>query len=186
MISTCIAQGREGCTEMIAASESSRRSPDTPNSPGISACTPPPCQNRVGTLHQPRVHWPKRGLIREIWPYIIIRLCFRRWSRTSTRTRARPSVPPEHRGSLISVSVLSSCGLSARCYNADARAREIRRDNPDHSIFVFRRGAKFEEGTESKFFGSYSCLVFRAKCVPHPKIYSFNVKRACQMLRISL
>lgn len=44
-----MAQGREGCTEMIAANESSRRSPDTPNSPGISACTPPPESCRDAT-----------------------------------------------------------------------------------------------------------------------------------------
>lgn len=42
----------------------------------------------VGILYQRRVHWPRHGLIREIWPYIIIRLCFRRWSQTSARMRA--------------------------------------------------------------------------------------------------
>lgn len=53
MISSYIAQGRADCAKMIAAREPShRRSPGTPNPPGISTYTPPLCQNRVGTLHQ--------------------------------------------------------------------------------------------------------------------------------------
>lgn len=86
-------QGRGDCAKMIVARESSRRRWG-PVGPQVRLTRQEyprtrPRQNRVGILYQRRVHWPRHGLIREIWPYIIIRLCFRRWSRTSARMRAR-------------------------------------------------------------------------------------------------